>query len=164
MKIGIISDSHNNLENLDRALAHLRAAGVETLVHCGDMTDPETARRLAGFRVIHATGNGDYASGEIAAVLRQLNPESSSQPVFTGQVNGWSVAVTHGHLKGKVEELAASGIFEFVFHGHTHRRRDERAGSTRVINPGALGGLRVGPRSFCLLDLDSGEAEFIELD
>ncbi|NMC78654.1 MAG: metallophosphoesterase family protein, partial [Chloroflexi bacterium] len=36
-------------------------------------------------------------------------------------------------------------------------------GRTRVINPGALGGLRVMSPSFCLLDLDTGKARFVEL-
>ena len=47
--------------------------------------------------------------------------------------------------------------------GHTHRRRDQTIGRTRVINPGALGGVRWQRRSFCILDLATGEARFVKL-
>ena len=59
--------------------------------------------------------------------------------------------------------LIASGEYAYVFHGHTHRRRDRMIGHTRVINPGALGGRRTERRSFCILDLATGETRFVEL-
>ena len=104
MKIAIISDTHNNLANLDTALECIRLADVTTVIHCGDMTTPETARRLAGFRVIFTYGNGDFASGEIRDTLQALNPESSADLLFTGFVGGARIAVLHGHVPGQFED------------------------------------------------------------
>ncbi len=64
MKIGIISDTHNNVENLHKALNRLRQEDVVTIFHCGDLTDPATARLLDGFQVYFTYGNGDTASWE----------------------------------------------------------------------------------------------------
>lgn len=163
MKIGIISDSHNHLTNLQAALSIFHRENISVLVHCGDMTTTETAAALGEFRVIHACGNGDYASGEIHQTLLHLNPQSFSAPVFTGEVDGISFAVTHGHLSGKIQELVQSGLYRYVFFGHSHRRHDETAGACRLINPGALGGLKTEQRSALILDLPTGASRFLIL-
>ena len=52
---------------------------------------------------------------------------------------------------------------EYIFHGHTHRRRDEVVHGTRIINPGALGGMSREHYSFCIVDLGLEDVEFIRL-
>ena len=72
------------------------------------------------------------------------------------------VFVTHGH-RTSLRRAIDSGEYDYVFHGHTHRYKDEIIGKTRVINPGALGGKKVEDRSFVILDLESGVLQrFIE--
>jgi uncharacterized protein len=163
VKIGILSDTHNNVENLEKALTRLREEDVSVLIHCGDFTDPHLARLVHGFRVLAVFGNGDYASGEIRANLLALHPASSASLVYTGEIEGVRLAVTHGHLPGKTDELVRSGQYAYVFVGHSHRHLDQPTGSTRLINPGALGGMRREPRQFCLLDLVTAQAQFIEI-
>jgi putative phosphoesterase len=164
MRLGILSDTHNNLPNLEKALQAFRAAGVEVLIHCGDVTRTETAAHLAGFQVHLTFGNGDVASGELAETLRSMNPASSAGMVFTGKLDNVRLAAAHGHVPGVVDELTRSGLYDFVFVGHSHRRKEERVGATRLINPGALGGLRAGPRSAAILDLALGAVLFLEID
>jgi uncharacterized protein len=163
MKIGLLSDTHNNLTNLQAALAAFRAENISQLVHCGDLTTPETASALGGFRVIHVIGNGDYESGEIRRVLLDLNPLSSSGLEYSGEIDGVPIAAAHGHQPRQVEDLAASGLYRFVFCGHSHRRRDDASGPARILNPGALGGMKAEVRSACILDLATGLARFITL-
>ncbi len=161
MKVGILSDTHNNLPNLWAALERLRDEGIDTLFHLGDLTRPETAQELGGFRVIHLVGNGDYLSGEIRRALLEMNPASYSGMVWTGELGGVSMAATHGHLPGKFDELASSGAYAYVLKGHSHRRQDEQRGGARLLNPGALGGLKPQERSFLILDLETGQVEFV---
>lgn len=163
MITGILSDTHNNLNNLQLALQLFRERGVTTLVHCGDMTSPDTAAALAGFQVIYTLGNGDIASGEIRHVLMELNPNSYVGMVYRGTIDGVRIAVTHGHLPGQVESLIRSGEHDYVFRGHSHMRQDTTTGHTRLINPGALGGRHVQPRSVCLLDTATGKVEFVDV-
>jgi predicted phosphodiesterase len=91
------------------------------------------------------------------------NAENYVGMVYTGRIDGVRIAATHGHLPGMLEELTRSGEYDYVFKGHSHQHKDERIGFTRLINPGALGGLHHEPRQVCLLDLESGKAEFIEI-
>jgi putative phosphoesterase len=134
---------------------------VDTLIHCGDMTNTETASLLQEFRVIYVYGNCDYASGEIRETLLAANPENFGGPIYQGLLEGMRVAAAHGHQPGLIESWAQSGEFDYIFHGHSHRSRDIQIGKTRIINPGAVGGLHIEDRSVCLLDLPSGASQFL---
>ncbi|GAP05509.1 MAG TPA: YfcE family phosphodiesterase [Anaerolinea thermolimosa] len=163
MKIGIISDTHNHLHNLQVALERLRQEGAEVLIHCGDLTTPETASALGGFRVIHVCGNGDIATGAIRQALLQLNPSNYSGMIYRGEIEGLQIAAVHGHVSAALQELIRSQSVDLLFTGHTHRRRDEQIGKMRLINPGALGGVRVEERSFYLLDSQTHQGRFFYL-
>lgn len=153
MRIGILSDSHEELHNLDRALNIFRQHGIETVIHCGDITTPSTAAHLKGFNVIHVNGNMDRADGGLRRALTALNPDNFSGPYFSGQLNGIWIAAAHGHQPHHLHSFIADGRYAYIFHGHTHQRRDEWVNKSRVINPGALGGRQPEPRSVCIIDL-----------
>ncbi len=164
MKIGILSDTHNNLENLMRALHLLRLADVDTLIHCGDLTDPELLRQIAGFRVLYVFGNGDTSQSDIREGVLALHPAGFAGHTFTGEVGAVKIAAAHGHLSGAIDSLVHSGQYTYVFRGHSHLHQDEQIGATRLINPGALGGTKREPRQFCILDLQTGDAQFVEVE
>jgi len=162
MKLGILSDTHNHTQNLQKALTLFRSRGISTLIHCGDMTSPNTAELLKDFHVIAVTGNMDMNTGRLESTLKKLNPDNSLSATFTGEIEGVSIAATHSH-RGNVPELAANGRFSYIFHGHTHRRRDNKVDNTRIINSGALGGTRHEPRSICIVNLSTNNVEFIQI-
>jgi putative phosphoesterase len=164
MRIGILSDTHNRVEALAAALNVLRREGIDTLFHCGDVTTLETARLMAGFTVHYVYGNGDADAPEIREMLLANNSGSSGGLVFSGELDGVTIAATHGHLAGKVQALIASGEYDYVFHGHTHIQRDLMINRTHVINPGALGGTRNDSRNLCILDLRNGQTDFPDLE
>ena len=151
MKIGILSDTHNDVNNLQRALAFFHREGIQTLIHCGDITSPATAVHLKSFTLIYVHGNMDRAHIAIRQTLFDLNPSSVAGNQFT-----------HGHMPGKIESFVKDG-YDYIFHGHTHRHRDEIVGGSRIINPGALGGTQHEPRSICLLDPKTGHCQFSNL-
>ncbi|MCB9420116.1 MAG: metallophosphoesterase family protein [Ardenticatenaceae bacterium] len=161
MKIGILSDTHNDLPMLQQALAFFQRQGIQTLIHCGNMTSPETAVYCQNFTFIYVHGNMDRSHMAIRQTLFDINPSNVAANQFTGElIPGVRVAVTHGHIPGKIESFIAKG-YNYIFHGHTHRRRDEIIGGSRIINSGALGGAEHEPRSVCLLDLKTGYLQFI---
>ena len=162
MKLGIISDTHNHFENLKAALAYLRAVKIDLLVHCGDATSLEVVQALSGFQVVYLFGNGDFLTGAMQETLAGLAPHNFAGLTYTDHLDGVAIAATHGHLEGELDRLVTSGRYDIVIHGHSHRRRDNLVGRTRVINPGALGGLHIETRSFALLDLADRSLRFIK--
>ena len=161
MKIGVLSDTHDHLSNLLAVLEICRQRRIDTLIHCGDLTGFEMASHFDGFRVIYTPGNMDFATGAIKKRFKKLRDDNFVGPVFRGHLDGISLAATHSHLEGKVMGLVRSQRYRWVFHGHTHQRRDEVISGVRIINPGALGGLGKESRSFCIVDLTANEFEFI---
>lgn len=162
MRIGILSDTHNQVGNLLAALRIFRAEGVRRLIHCGDMANVFTAQQMGEFDLIYVNGNSDESAEAINHAVWTLNPANETPGAqFSGKLDGVGIAATHGHMPQRLESLIKSRRHAYVFHGHTHRARDERVGSTRVINPGALGGARYEPRTICVLDLATGENRFI---
>lgn len=164
MRIGVLSDTHNNIGNMLKALRLFRDEGIKTLVHCGDMVNVTTAKQMSGFEVIYVNGNMDDSAGAVNDALWMLNPKNETPGAFfSGKLAGVKIGVTHGHIPGKLEKLIRSGSHTFVFTGHTHRERDEIMGKTRVINPGALGGARYGARTVCIIDLENHNVNFIKV-
>jgi len=163
MKIGIISDTHNNHANIQKVVKTLKDEGISIVIHCGDMVDPDDVWYFDGFRLIYLFGNMDIATGTLRDTILPLRPDNYVDYIFDGVIDGVNIAAVHGDALGQVDELAQSGKYSYVFCGHTHRRQDEKVGSTRVINPGALGGLHEEHRSICILNLITGDIWFINI-
>lgn len=164
MKIAIISDTHNHHAHLKKVLGLIESENIHTIIHCGDVTTAETAALLAGYQIILSYGNGDFTSGEIRETLEKLNPASFAGLVYQGEIDSLRIAVIHGHHYSRLQNLIRSQQFDMIFTGHTHRHEDTQYGITRLINPGAIGGLRKEERSLCVLDTFTRKVRFIFLD
>lgn len=163
MKIGVMSDTHDNLSNTMAVLSTYRDWGIDTIVHCGDLTSPEMVSHFQGFRVIFTTGNMDHTTGAIKKRLGKMREDNFAGLVYKGSLGGVPIAVTHSHVDGKIMELVRENRFKWIFHGHTHEKCDEVIRGVRIVNPGALGGLGREPRTFCIVDLDAENVEFIKV-
>ena len=133
MLIGLISDTHGLL----RPGVHEALAGVELILHAGDVGGPEILAELALIAPVQAVcGNCDDPAEFGLVRERTLN------------LAGLRVHVSHGHELGrpKPAELAAAYDADVIVYGHTHMQLVTRVGDTLVVNPGAA-----GPRRFDLL-------------
>jgi len=162
MKVGIISDTHDDLRNLEAALEILEAAGVTNILHCGDVCGPGAIRLLMGLNGWVAEGNMDRQLG-LAQAVEETFGHGRLAWLHHPTLDGFPLAMIHGDNEEVLGNIITSGQYAYVFYGHTHRRRDQTIGRTRVINPGALGGRRFQSSSFCILDLTTGDARFVEL-
>ena len=163
MLIGLISDSHNDITALQRALAVFREEKIHTILHCGDLTSPHMIKLFADFSLHMAFGNGDYLTGEIKDQALLLGTQSTARPVNTITIEHTSIVIVHGHRPGEVRQLAESGQYDLLFTGHTHEREEYWIGNTRVINPGGLTAKAVPSHSFATFDLKKDLLEFHQL-
>ena len=161
MLIGILSDTHNEAQITRQALDLLREREVERLIHCGDLTTPEMVALFEAWTVDFVYGNMDRQRGALLDAVNAL-PHASIGETQMLRFDDQRIAVIHGHQEEQLGNLINDN-YDYVFHGHTHSRRDETIGRTRVINPGALGGTRRQTRSVCVVDLISGSVEFVTL-
>ncbi len=160
MRIGVMSDSHDRREFVEKALRAFRERGISVIVHCGDLTSPEMLPLFEGFRLYLAQGNMDL----YPEAIRQAAEEIAGPafvfygPSWEGELGGKRIALCHGDDSSLLKELLWRQEFDYVFHGHTHRPRDERIGKTRVINPGAH-----NTGTVCVVDPAADAVEFVEL-
>lgn len=158
MLIAVISDTHDRTTSVQGALEIMAQRGVELIIHCGDICDDATVRLFPAHSHF-VFGNCDRDREGIARTAREIGA------TFHGawgrlEIADTSIAFTHGDDWDLLRDLEKSDAFDFLFHGHTHVAKEHRTGNTRVINPGAL--QRVARRTFLVLDLPSGESEFVE--
>ena len=161
MRIGLISDTHNHLQHVSRAAARFRAEGIQTVLHAGDITGSSVLQLLQGFDVWIAWGNMDR-DAHLAVAAAVFGPGRFDN-LHMLSFEGRRLALLHGDNLPQLEELIRCGDYDYVIHGHTHRVRDERIRSTRVINPGALGGVGLPPKTFAILNVATGDLQVLEV-
>jgi len=150
MKIGILSDTHEQADRVSQAVARLLGEGARVLFHCGDLTDVEVVDACRPIETHFVLGNNDHDSGDLERAMRRNGAHFHD---WAGEVTlaGKRIAFTHGHLSREVKRLLAAQP-DYLFLGHSHTLVDRREGRTRVINPGAL--YRAPVWTFALLDLE----------
>jgi putative phosphoesterase len=159
VKVAIISDTHDHLENLEKALAGIHALGVASLFHCGDLVSPFVIDRLAKFagtvNVVFGNNEGDRLTISSVASRKFPNIKLHGEVGFVGTEKG-EIAFTH--RPEFAHALACTRKYAAVFYGHTHRMKIERIDATPLINPGDLMGL-IEPPGWIIFDLATGRAE-----
>lgn len=158
-RVGLLSDSHGRVERTARAVRALVDAGARSLIHAGDIETDGVLDCLAGHDAHVVWGNCDW---DRAGLERYAQGIGISVHGDAGAitVDGARIAFTHGHLPAALRAAMASGA-EYLVHGHTHERRDERVDGVRVINPGALH--RASPFTVALLTPRTGELTTIQV-
>jgi putative phosphoesterase len=161
MHIAILSDTHSRYQTVETVLALLQARGINQLIHCGDIEDADTVWLFHGFTAHFVFGNCDMERTSLRQAIHGIG-ETLHEPFGRLEMLGKKIAFLHGDDKRLFQQVEDSGQFDFLFYGHTHQAREHRTGPTRVINPGALH--RARPKSFVVLDLESGAVESVIVD
>jgi hypothetical protein len=154
--IGILADSHDNLDAIRQAVRFFKAAGCTLIVHAGDFVAPFSAQVLgeAGCEVKAVFGNCD---GEKHGLKTIFGPFGTIQKApFCFIHAGKKIVVTH--LDGPVSELAGSGEYDLIIYGHTHRPEIRKVGRSLIVNPGETGGWVTKRSTVALYDAISGVA------
>jgi uncharacterized protein len=155
MKIGIISDTHGLL----RAQVFDVFAGVEHILHAGDVGDPDILTELAAIAPVTAVwGNVDGME------IRGRVPE-----VARLELGGVRIAIVHGMQFGSPTPQKVTGAHPdagLVVFGHSHRPLIQQVGSTLAVNPGSAGPRRFkDPVTVALAEVEEGrvQARLIDL-
>ena len=145
--IGLISDTHGLL----RPDVHRALAGVELILHAGDVGGDEILDELALIAPVLAVYGNTDAPG---------NPRLTE--CIERTIDGMTVHVSHGHEVGSptparlLERYAA----RIIVYGHTHRQLVTHADARLVVNPGAAGARRFKLEpSVARLTISGGSAE-----
>lgn len=159
MKIGVVSDTHNNLNNVAKIVDLFNQAGIERVVHTGDITQAKTLHLLAHLdaSMVGVFGNNDFERRTLeAATLR--HGFHFVEPPLELLWHEQRIVVVHDP-----RELANldPNDFDVALHGHTHSLCIERANGRLIFNPGECAGHMVGRNAVGVLDLATLETELL---
>ena len=159
MIIGIISDTHDNMPAMQRAVKVLTERRVEHVIHAGDFCSPFTFRALKHLKC-DFTGIYGNNDGERLLLQKLSNSRIYTQPHIL-ELAGKKIVIMHEHHV--VVALADSNHFDLIVYGHTHTPDIRKQGNTLIVNPGELGGWLYGKSTMAIADLSTMSAELIEI-
>lgn len=157
MKVGVISDSHDNVKNLSFAVEYFNRNGTDYVIHCGDIISPFAADYLNRLQMPYCGifGNND---GEWLGLTKVTDGKIVKGPLVT-EIGGYKFAVFH---EPSVTDNISSDV-SYVLYGHTHSKDLKRRKNQTIMNPGTLGGYMAVNASFAVIDTETGEIDFIDL-
>lgn len=173
MIVGIISDTHDNLAGLKKAIQVFQEHKIELLIHCGDWVSPFTLeffdKQITNFNIPIKSVLGNN-SGDIKRIM--LNNSKMHHPIDWAKrttmpldIDGKQAIVYHGEDSEILNAIIDSQKYDLVFTGHTHKPRNETVSKTLIINPGgtcyACEGEIIDKSSVAIYDSTTNQATIV---
>ena len=123
MKIGIISDSHDDVDNVNRAIDIFEKENVKTVIHAGDIISPPiikefkklTDRDVEFFGIF---GNNDGEKNGLKEAFEWIGGKLLGD-VGKIEIDGLKFGIYHGHEVKKTKKMMNSGKFDDFVYGHS---------------------------------------------
>lgn len=165
MLVGVVSDTHDNVDAVERAVSVFESRDVDAVVHCGDVIAPPVVPFFEGLEVHAVLGNNDGELDGLERAFRHLGNGSELHGRFAELTfDGTQFAVLHGEDVDDVEAHARSGEYDVVCYGHHHVAEERDVDGTTVLNPGAhFPTVPEEHRSVALVDTDANDVEFVSI-
>lgn len=145
MKIGIISDTHDDVTSTKKAIEHFENENVKFVIHCGDYVFPPIVKEFEkmikkGIGFAGVLGNND---GERTGLNRVFVAIKATMLGEIGELDldGLKFGIYHGTDQDLRAKLISSGKYDVFLSGHTHKKepsssKDIMSQKPIVINPG----------------------------
>jgi len=159
MKIAVISDIHENINNLKKCKEILDNKNINFVIVLGDLVNPGIAKYLGeNFKGVCILGNND---GDIYNISKNLgeNFDFISKTYTEYELENKKFFLTHYDDLAQVMDKETQ---DFILYGHNHIKFAKIIRNCLVLNPGTLGGIRNSP-SFAIIDTKTKNHEFIDL-
>jgi uncharacterized protein len=162
MRVGLISDTHDRLPAIRDFVKLFADRGTTLVMHAGDYCSPfaldpfhDASLPLLG---IFGRNDGDHEGLKAHASLGMATELYESPHSF--EISGHRILLVHD--LGEVNKRSIDS-HEFVVHGLTHHQESVKRGKTLVVNPGEACGWLTDRCTAAVLDLETGELEFVSL-
>jgi len=163
--IGIVSDSHDNMNAIRKAVKFFNEKKVKAVLHAGDLISPFTARAFKELepKLYFVFGNND---GDKVTLTKRFEEIGATSCGNFGDltIDGLHIALLHGTNEALVKALAKSGEFDVIVRGHTHDPDIKIIEGVPVINPGEVSGVLSGKSTVAVLDIANLNIEITQLE
>jgi putative phosphoesterase len=163
MMIGAMSDTHDRLDAVVKAISFFNSQEVTDVLHAGDLVSPFVAplfsRLKAKLHFVWGNNEGDHDFIKVRFADIGVSPLGDFAEL---QLGGKKIALLHGIRQQIVDLLVESGHYDLVVRGHSHKA-EVIEGKTLVVNPGEVCGYLTGRQTVALIDLDKMHGRIVEL-
>ncbi|MDI9395867.1 MAG: metallophosphoesterase [Euryarchaeota archaeon] len=163
--IGIISDSHDDLASIRKAVEFFNKKQVKVVLHAGDIISPFTVRAFKELnsKLYFVFGNNDGDKVTLTKWFEEIGAVSCGD-FGDLTIDGLHIALLHGTNEVLVNALAKSGDFDVVVRGHTHDPGVRMVNGVPVINPRECSGVLSGKATVATLKIADLNVEITELE
>ncbi|MDD2354082.1 MAG: YfcE family phosphodiesterase [Patescibacteria group bacterium] len=151
MKIAIISDSHDNLDNLKICFSIIKKEKIKKIICCGDVCSLDTLKFIStNFlgEIFLVTGNAETYQEKDLKKIKNITYQGLLGYI---KINNLNIGFCHKPTELKELQLKAKTKLDFIFYGHTHKPWLEKKLNTFLANPGNVAGIFYQP-TFALLN------------
>jgi putative phosphoesterase len=158
MRIGVISDTHDNLPAIERAVAFFNTQKINFVLHAGDYIAPFAVKCLAplscDWRGVFGNNDGEKNG------LNRISNGRIAEGVLRVEIGGRKITVVHdlGHLDLENEKA------RLIVCGHTHKAELLTRKTRLVVNPGEACGWLSGISTVAVVDLETLSAKIHTLE
>ncbi|MDD5006233.1 MAG: metallophosphoesterase [Candidatus Omnitrophica bacterium] len=148
MILGIISDSHDNIPKLKKAISLFNKKNVNLVLHAGDYIAPFSVVMMENnlkCEYLGVFGNND---GEKKGLTKNSQGKISNDFLELDKFSR-KIFLTHDISKARID----FSHYDIIISGHTHKDSIEKRGHTWFVNPGECGGWLSGKSSVAIFDL-----------
>lgn len=165
MKVGLVSDTHDNLPMVEKTVKRLNEEKVDLVLHAGDYVAPFVIPIFKGLKskLVGVFGNND---GDHELLKKRFSETQNCEVrgrFALVDVEGFKIALLHGDEAELLDALVNCDGFDAVVHGHLHAMGVRKKGNALIVNPGEVCGYLSGKSTIALLDTVKREARIIEL-
>ncbi len=162
MKIGVMADTHDNLEAAKEAVEFFNDRNVSHVLHAGDLISPFVVGKFSELEAEfhYVWGNNDGSRIHINSKLEEIGADPGEE-FKSLKIDGLEIALLHGVEEAIVESLVKDSRFDLVVRGHTHDT--EVRENPNLINPGPTSGYLAGKRTVAIFDTDEMKGDIFEI-
>ena len=161
MKIGVVSDTHNNLKNIETIINLFNEIKVPIVIHTGDISNANTLEQFSKLnsKLIGVYGNNDRNELGLEEVAQKNKFQFQDPPRKLSLLDKEIVIF---HEPDKIDQfLSENKLIDVVLYGHTHRYENNTRNGVLFFNPGESAGMQKGSNAIGILDLKNMEAKRI---
>lgn len=161
MQVGVVSDTHNNIKNISLLIRLFNERKVDFVIHTGDITNAKTLEKFSELNcdLYGVFGNNDRNEIGLEEIINK-NGFKFHNPPFVIDKGNKIIAIFH-EPEFIENFLSNNNQIDIVFHGHTHRYRNEFIDDVLLFNPGESAGMQEGKNAIGIVNLIDLSTEII---
>ncbi|MCS7249327.1 MAG: metallophosphoesterase [candidate division WOR-3 bacterium] len=158
MLLGIISDTHDHIEKVKKAIEIFNQYDLICVIHCGDFVAPFTLKEFTNLKTkfYGVFGNCDGEKEGLLKVAKENNFLLSEAPLKLSLGNK-KFLIFHKLKKEEIKDV------DYVIHGHTHLCEIKKENNIFFINPGEACGLLTEKATIAFLNIKENKVNILEI-